>query len=454
MVGDDIPQSPGSAGQPVARRTVGPAVVIGSALEWFDFYLYASMAALVFGPIFFPGGSSVAGTLASIATFAVGFVVRPIGGIVFGHLGDRIGRKRVLSLTFLLMGVSSGLIGAIPSYETIGVLAPVLLVLLRLAQGLGAGAEFGSAVAVAYEHAGVRTRGRLGSWPALGVNIGLFASSLTVTILTTLDRELLMTWGWRIPFLASFALVALGAWVRARMPETPAFEAVSRRGGGTQRAPLRALLKNDWRGLLVVAMVTVGYLGSSYLFKTFSLSYLTEFRGVAANVGALGVTLASAVAILTVPIAGRLCDRFDARRVQAAGAAGIAALAFPFFWALDTGTPWLIWAVLILGTGVIMPAMLAASGSYYARQFPAEVRTSGLGAGRETGGIAGGVAPLLAFGLVAVMPGNATWGVSVMFVVSAVLVMIGTLWDQGAGVDERERARTHPVPDEAPAATA
>ncbi|MFC5947481.1 MFS transporter [Pseudonocardia lutea] len=441
----DTSPSPGSTGKRLDRRAVGPAVVIGSALEWFDFYLYASMAALVFGPVFFPGESSVAGTLASIATFAVGFLVRPLGGIVFGHLGDRIGRKKVLSLTFLLMGVSSGLIGLIPSYASIGVFAPVLLVLLRLTQGLGAGAEFGSAVAVAYEHAGVRTRGRLGSWPALGVNIGLFVSSLTVTVLTTTNREFLLTWGWRIPFIASFALVVLGIWVRARMPETPAFEAVRQCGAGDRRAPLRTLLARDWRGLLVVAMVTVGYLGSSYLFKTFSLSYLTEFRGVAAGVGALGVTLASAVAIVTVPIAGRLCDRFDSRQVQVAGAAGIAALAFPFFWALDTGAPWLIWAVLILGTGVIMPAMLAASGSFYAGQFPAEVRASGLGTGRETGGIAGGLAPLLAFALVAVMPGNATWGVSILFLAFAVLVVVGTFWDQRSRVEDRERARGLPA---------
>ncbi|GAA5148651.1 MFS transporter [Pseudonocardia eucalypti] len=414
-----------------SARTVGPAVVIGSALEWYDFYLFASMAALVFGKVFFPGQSSVAGTLASIATFTVGFVVRPLSGIFFGYVGDKIGRKRVLSLTFLLMGVSSGLIGLIPSYGSIGVFAPILLVVLRLGQGLGAGAEFGSAVAVSYEHAGARTRGRFGSLPALGVNIGLFAASLTVAVLTSLDREFLETWGWRIPFVASFALVGVGYWVRTRMPETPEFARVAddddRR---THATPLRDLLRHHWRGVGAVGLVTIGYLSASYLFKTFSLSYLTEFRGVPANVGAFGVTLASAVAIAAVPVAGWLCDRYDAARVLLVGAAGIALIAFPFFWALDTGAPLAIWAVLIASTGIIIPAMLAASGAYFARQFPTSVRASGLGTGKETGGIAGGLAPLLGFALITVTPGHAYWPVSLMFLVSAFAVVAGARWDQ------------------------
>ncbi|MDV7091090.1 MFS transporter [Rhodococcus opacus] len=212
---------------PKTHKSVRPAVVIGSALEFFDFFLYATMAALVFGPIFFPSENSTTGTLAVVATFSVGFLARPFGGIIFGFLGDKIGRKTVLSMTFLLMGISTGLIGLIPSYATIGIAAPILLVLLRILQGLGAGAEFGSAVAVSYEHADPKSRGRLGSWPALGVNIGLLASSLTVAIITSFSDEFLYTWGWRIPFIASFVLVFLGFWVRQQMPETPEFEQVA-----------------------------------------------------------------------------------------------------------------------------------------------------------------------------------------------------------------------------------
>ncbi|MFP5021736.1 MFS transporter [Pseudonocardia phyllosphaerae] len=420
-----------SGPSPAPARTVVPAVVIGSALEWFDFYLFASMAAVVFGAVFFPAQSPVAGALAAIATFAVGFVVRPLGGLLFGLLGDRIGRKRVLAVTFLLMGVSSGLIGLIPSYATIGVLAPVLLVVLRIAQGLGAGAELGSAIAVSYEHSDAARRGRFAAWPAFGVNVGLFAASLVVTILTSLDRTWLVEWGWRVPFLASFALVAIGVWVRARMPETPEFAKVADRAAARPATtPLRDLFRGHWRGVVVVGLVTIGYLAGSYVYKTFSLTYLVQFRGVAANVGPLGVTIASAVAIVVVPFAGRLCDRFAPGTVVGAGAAGVAVLAFPFFWALDSGSPVAIIAVLVVGTGIIMPVMLAASGAYFAQQFPTEVRASGLGIGREVAGVVGGLAPLGALAVVAATPGHASWPVSLMFLAAALCIAAGVLFNQ------------------------
>lgn len=437
------PQLP-QPGRSAAKRTVAPAVVIGSALEWYDFYLFSTMAALVFGKVFFPGQSSVAGTLASIATFAVGFIARPLGGMFFGYLADKVGRKRVMSYTFLLMGISSGLIGLIPSYQSIGLLAPALLVLFRLAQGFGAGAEFASAIAVSYEHASPSTRGRFASLPALGVNIGLFAASLTVVVLTSLDETFLLTVGWRIPFIASFVLVGVGFWVRRRMPETPEFERIS---DGAERRPdakpLRELFRSDWRGLGVVGFVVIGYLSASYLFKTFSLVYLTEFRGVPANVGVFGVTLASAVAIVIIPFAGRLTDRYDARRILLIGAAGIAVSAFPFFWALDTGTPWIIWGGIILSTGIVIPTMLAASGAFFARQFPTQVRATGIGTAKETGGIAGGIAPLVAFALIATTPNNAYWPVGLMFVLCSVAVTVGALWDQGGKVERRTSASHH-----------
>lgn len=415
---------------PAPRKAVGPAVVIGSALEWFDFYLYASMAALVFGDLFFPGGDPVLATLASMATFAVGFLARPFGGILFGVLGDKFGRKVVLSVTFLVMGLSSGAIGLLPTYGSVGLLAPVLLVVLRLSQGLGAGAELGSAIAVAYEHADPRRRGRLGSLPALGVNIGLFTSSLTVTVLTSFDEQFLHSWGWRVPFLASFALVALGFWVRRQMPETPEFEREAR-GARTGHQPLRALLRSDWRGLAVVLAITVGYNGVSYVFKTFSLSYLTEFRGVPAHVGSFGITLASACAIVTVPVVGRLCDRVGAKTVVLAGAVGTAALAFPFFWLLDSGQSVLIWTALVLATGVVVPAMLSAQGAFLSQQFPTRTRASGLGTGREVGGaFSGGLAPLAALALVSATPGHGTWLVSLMFVAGAAFIGVGALFDQ------------------------
>lgn len=433
--------SPASRDLRKAPRSVGPAVVIGSALEWFDFYLFASMAALVFGQVFFPGNGSMAGTFASIATFAVGFLARPLGGLVFGLLGDKIGRKAVMSGTFVLMGLASTMIGLIPSYDTIGVMAPILLVSMRILQGLGAGAEFASAIAVSYEHAGAKTRGRMGAWPALGTNLGLLASSLTVALLTSLDKEFLYSWGWRIPFLASFALVVVGFWVRRRMPETPEFEQIAKEAQQRKNSrTLRDLFGYDWRGMLVVAGLTVGYLGASYIFKTFSLTYLVEFAGVAANIGAFGISLASVAAIIMVPIAGRLCDKIGAARVLYGGAMGVAAMAFPFFWLLDTGSSLLIWTALILATGVFIPAMLAASGSFFARQFPTEVRATGLATSREVGGIAGGLAPLSALALVAASPSNSTMGVSLFLIAGAGAIIVATRCDQMTRIKARNRS--------------
>ncbi|SEB29710.1 MFS transporter [Rhodococcus koreensis] len=437
------PTPPTAAGTPPGPKpkSVGPAVVVGTALEFFDFYLYASMAALVFGPIFFPSESSAVSTLAAFSTFAVGFLVRPLGGIVFGILGDKIGRKAVLTFTLLLMGVATGLIGLIPSYETIGIAAPILLIVFRLLQGFGAGAEFGSAVAMSYEHADSKSRGRQGAWPALGVNIGLLASSLAVTAVTSLSDEALHSWGWRVPFLFSFILVGLGYWMRRNLPETPEFEQLAADAQTRKKVqPLRNLLKNHWRGLTVVAVSTIGLNSISYIFKTFSLSYLAEFRDVAANVGAFGISLASAVAIVIVPLAGRFCDAAGARRVMLIGAGGIAVLAFPFFWLLDTDRPIYIWAALILTVGIVQPTLLAASGSFLAQQFPADVRTSGLGAGREvSGAFAGGLAPLAALTMVTLSPTHSTWGVSIIFVAGAVFIAGSALGDQYRNVANGDR---------------
>ncbi len=212
---------------------------------------------------------------------------------------------------------------------------------------------------------------------------------------------------------------------------------------------LRDLFKSDWRGLAVVAAITIGYNGVSYIFKTFSLSYLVEFRSVTANVGAFGITLAGVFALITVPIVGRLCDRFDARPVMLLGAASTAAIAFPFFWLLDTGRPVYIWVALIMTVGIVVPAMLAASGSFLARQFPAEVRASGLGAGREiSGAVAGGLAPLAALTVVTMSSTHATWGVSLLFVIGALFLAVGSLSDQGRKVSGRDRKGVRSVAEE------
>lgn len=418
------------------RRRVGAATIVGSALEWYDFYLYASMAALVFGDIFFEQSASASGTLAAFATFAVGFIARPFGGVLFGHLGDRIGRKKVMVLTFALMGMSTGLIGLLPDYSQIGIVAPIMLVALRVLQGLGSGAEYSSAAVVAYEHASAERRGRQGAWPALGLNLGLLASSLTVALLTALPEDVLLGWAWRIPFIASFALVGVGMWVRGRVPETGEFEEIAEKlagdaAGKKSQIPFIQLIRTDWRGLLVVMSLALGYNALSYIFKTFSLAYLTKFRDVTASVGAIGITIASAVAIIAVPVFGRATDRYGSRKVILAGSVACALFAFPFFTFLHAGTVGII-VGLVIATGVLAPSLFAPQGAFLSKQFAPNVRVSGVGTGREFGGaISGGLAPLAALAIVGASPTHATWGVSIILLAGALLVGLSGILDQG-----------------------
>ncbi|BDH59648.1 MFS transporter [Tsukamurella sp. PLM1] len=309
--------------------------------------------------------------------------------------------------------------------------------ILRILQGIGAGAEGSTAAVLAYEHADGATRGRQAAWPALGSSIGLLAASLTVTAVTSLDDADLYSWGWRIPFVLSFALVGLGLLVRRGLPESPEFASGARPDEGTART----LVRTHWRGLVAVMVMTVGYLGASYTFKTFSISYLKEFRDVPANVGTFGVALASAVALVVIPVSGWLTDRVGARRLMLIGAAGIALIAFPFFVLLDTGRPAYIWFALIVASGVLIPLILASSSSFMAAQFPASVRSTGAGAGREiAAAAAGGVVPLIALSLVTASESHSTVGVSVLFIASGACIAIACALDQTDRVARDERS--------------
>lgn len=424
------PSTPSMPDERALRRKLASATLVGSALEWFDFYLYASMAALVFGDLFFPDSFGPAKTLAAFGTFAVGFLARPIGGLVFGHLGDRIGRRNVLMATFVLMGVATGLIGLLPTYDSIGIAAPIALVALRLLQGLGSGAEYSSAAVTAYEHAEPGRRGRQAAWPVLGLNIGLLLSSLTVALLSSIGTQFLLDGGWRIPFIASFALAGIGMWVRRSIPETPEFEK-SKQTHTRARRPLLQLVRNEWRALLVTMLVAFGYNALSYIFKTFSLAYLVDFVHVEPSVGSYGVTFAAAAAIITVPIVGPLIDRYGSRRVLMIAALGSAAFAFPFFMLFDTGNTWMIWLCLVFATGVLAPSMYAPQGSFVAKQFPAKVRVSGVSIGREfSGSISGGLAPVAALWIVTTSSTHATWGVSLLMLGCALMIVLGTICDR------------------------
>jgi len=413
-------------------RKVAAATIFGSMLEWYDFYLYATMAAIVFSKIFFDASNPAVASLLAFSTFAIGFVARPFGGVLFGYLGDRFGRKHVLVITFCMMGVCTAAIGLIPSYATIGIWAPILLVIIRIIQGLGAGAELSGAAVTSYEHASEGKRGSQGAWPALGLNLGLLLSSLTVYLLTMNGNAFLLAGGWRIPFIASIALVAVGLWVRKSIPETPDFKELDKADDKPQVSPLKLLLRNDLKGLAVVFVVAIGYNALSYIFKTFSLAYLTQFKGVEAHVTSLSVTIASLVAIFAVPFFGWLCDRWSSKTVLMLGGALSVLFAYPFLQLLSTGEPMLIYVAIAIGTGILAPMMFAPQGSFLSRQFPTQTRSSGFGTGREIGtAVAGGLAPLGGLALVAGSATHSTDGVALILAIAGVLVVVFALCDQG-----------------------
>ncbi len=414
-------------------RKVAAATIFGSMLEWYDFYLYATMAAIVFSKIFFDNSDPKTATLMAFSTFAIGFIARPFGGILFGYLGDKFGRKQVLVLTFCLMGVCTTLIGLIPSYASIGIWAPILLVFIRIIQGLGAGAELSGAAVTSYEHASQGKRGSQGAWPALGLNLGLLLSSLTIYLLTINGNEFLLAGGWRIPFICSIVLVGVGLWVRNSIPETPQFEALSTEKAKAKPSPLKALFKNDLKGLAVVFFVAIGYNALSYIFKTFSLAYLTQFKGVDVHVTSLSVTIASLVAIVAVPCFGWLCDKWSSKTVLMLGGLCSLLFAYPFLALLNSGESLMIYLAIGVGTGILAPMMFAPQGSFLSRQFPTQTHSSGFGTGREIGtAIAGGLAPLGALSMVAASATHSTDGVVVILAISALLVVVFALCDQGA----------------------
>ncbi|WP_424492197.1 MFS transporter [Pseudomonas amygdali] len=336
------------------------------------------------------------------------------------------------------MGVCTTIIGLIPGYATLGIWAPVTLVLIRILQGLGAGAELAAAAVTAYEHADENKRGSQGAWPALGLNLGLLLSSLTVYILTMQGEAFLLSGGWRIPFIASIILVMVGFWVRRSIPETIAFQEITDKKElqsspvGIEKAPLLTLLKKDFKGLVVVLLVAVGYNALSYIFKTFSLAYLTLYKGVSANTTSLAVTIASLIAIFTVPCFGALCDRWSSKKVLIAGGTLSAIFAYTFMQLLETGQSLWICVAIGFATGVLAPMMFAPQGSFLSRQFPTNTRSSGVGTGREIGtAIAGGLAPLGALSLVSNSPEHSTHGVVLILILSAVLLVVACAFDQG-----------------------
>jgi MFS transporter, MHS family, shikimate and dehydroshikimate transport protein len=377
-------------------KLVGLASLIGTTIEWYDFFLYGTAAALVLNQLFFPTLDPFTGTLASLATYSVAFGARPLGGAIIGHFGDRLGRKSMLVFTLMLMGIATFLIGLLPTYAQIGPMSAVLLVVLRLAQGFGVGGEWGGAVLMAVEHAPPGKRGFYGSWPQMGVPLGLLLSTVVYTPFSRMAQPDFLSWGWRVPFLLSIVLVGVGLLIRVRILETPAF-ARMKENRQEARLPIVEVLRLHPRQVLVAMGARIAENGAFYLYTVFVLVYAVQRVHMDRNIVLSALIVASALEVVTIPLFGALSDRLGRRPVYLMGAISTAVFAYPIFSLLDTGSPWLVQLALILGLTVGHAAMYAPQGAFLSELFGARVRYSGASLGAQLASVlAGGLSPLIA----------------------------------------------------------
>jgi metabolite-proton symporter len=385
--------------KPSAVRRVIVASLIGTSLEWYDFFIYGTTSALVFNQLFFPSFDPLVGTLLAFSTFAVGFVSRPLGGIVFGHYGDKIGRKNVLVATLLLMGIATFLVGLVPTHDKIGVWAPILLVVLRFLQGLGLGGEWGGAVLMTLESGDGKRRGLNASWPQIGVPIGLLLSNGVLALLGALTTEAeFKTWGWRIPFLLSIALVFIGMWIRMTVAESPLFHQTEQHGDES-RTPIVEVLRNYPGRVLLAIGARVGVDVAFYTFVLFIATYTTTFLKLPKSYALGAVLIAAAGQTVLIPWFGSLSDQYGRRPVYLFGAVGSAAFVFAFFAMLDSGSfPVIVMAAVI--ALFLHAAMYGTQAAFIAEMFPTHVRYTGASMGYQMAGIAGGaLAPMISVGL-------------------------------------------------------
>lgn len=388
------------------RRRALVASLTGSSIEWFDYFLYGTAAALVFNKLFFPNFDPVVGLLLAYLSFSLTFFIRPIGGVLFAHIGDRIGRKKTLVITLSLMGGATVLIGCLPTYEHIGVWAPILLILLRVVQGLGIGGEWGGALLLAYEYAPANRKGLFGSVPQVGVTLGMLLATMAVSLMAMLPEEDFMSWGWRVPFVLSAGLVFLGLWIRHGLDETPDFQK-AKASGNISKMPVVETVRNHWREVLIAAGLKVVETAPFYIFSTFVVSYAVNNLGYPKVSALNAVMIGALVASLLIPLMGWLSDRIGRKRVYIGGLIAIALYIVPYFMLLDTRTQWGITVATVVGFGVLWAPVTAVLGTLSSEIFSTRVRYTGITLGYQLGAaLAGGTAPLIATWLLAEYKGD------------------------------------------------
>lgn len=415
--------------EPQSKQTRARALIAsltGSSIEWFDYFLYGTAAALVFNKLFFPNFDPVVGLMLAYLSFSLTFFIRPIGGVLFAHIGDRIGRKKTLVITLSLMGGATVLIGCLPTYEQIGIWAPILLILLRVVQGLGIGGEWGGALLLAYEYAPKERKGLFGSVPQVGVTIGMLLATMAISLMAMLPEEEFLSWGWRVPFVLSAGLVFLGLWIRHGLDETPEFKK-AKESGNVAKMPLVETLRYHWKEVLIAAGLKVVETAPFYIFSTFVVSYAVNNLGYEKVTALHAVMIGALVASLMIPIMGWLSDKIGRKRVYIAGIIAIALYVVPYFKLLDTHSTWGITVATLIGFGILWAPVTAVLGTLSSEIFATRVRYTGITLGYQLGAaLAGGTAPLIATWLLAEYQGN--WQpVAIYMVVTVAISLVAIL---------------------------
>ncbi len=400
------------------------AATIGTTIEWYDFFLYGTATGLVFGRLFFPNDDPLVGTLNAFGVYAVGFVARPIGAAIFGHLGDRIGRKSTLIATLMLMGVATVLVGVVPTYATVGIWGAIILTLLRFIQGIGVGGEWGGSVLISMEWAGSKaSRGLAASWPQMGVPAGLFIANLAVLGFSAWSGDAFLTWGWRVPFLLSVILIALGLWIRLGVEESPEFQRLATENR-IEKAPALTVMRRYPKEIILSALARMGEQAPFYIFTAFVFSYGVGTLKLSRDLLLGAVMAASLLSLVTVPLSGHLSDRYGRRFIYMLGAAVTGVFGFIYVALLNTGSPFLVF-IAIFASLIPHDIMYGPQAALIAECFPGRLRYSGASIGYQLASvIAGGPAPLIVAWLLAEY--HSGWVIAIFILVCAIISLIAT----------------------------